>query len=72
MDFLDNKFLLVGCRDNTIKIIDINEQKIIKELTGHIERVLTVKKIIHPKYGEYIASLAEEEKIKLWGNKKTA
>ena len=44
--------IFVGCGDKTIKIVEIKNGLIIKSLTGHNNDVLSIKKIIHPKYGE--------------------
>ena len=60
-------YLFVGCKDNTIKLIDLNTNEIVNILKGHNKRILTIKKIIHPKYGEYLISQeADEGHIKLW------
>ena len=48
----NNKYLFIGCEDKTIKLIDLKNLKIIKNFTGHNSEVLSIKKIIHPKYGE--------------------
>ena len=66
--YLWNKeFLFVACKDCTIKVISLNESKIIKSLEGHENKVLTIKHIIHPKYGECLISQdAGCSVIKLW------
>ena len=65
----DNNYLFVGCKDKTIKMVEIKNGLIVKNLIGHNNIVLTVKKIFHPKYGECLISqnYAESE-IKLWIN----
>ena len=40
----DNKYIFVGCEDNTIKLVETNMNLIIKSLKGHNNKVLTVKK----------------------------
>ena len=67
----NNEYIFVGCEDNTIKIVDLNNNKIIrKELKGHKNVVLTIKKIVHFKYGECLISQCYENgEIKLWINK---
>ena len=63
----NNKYIFVGCDDKTIKLIQINNGKIIKELEGHINNVLSIKKFIHPKYGKCLLSQgAYKDSIKLW------
>ena len=60
-------YLFVGCYDCTIKLIELQKGKIITNLKGHKNRILTIKKIIHPKYGECLVSQdSEESEIKLW------
>ena len=67
----NNEYLFVGCEDKKIRIIEINKGVIIKNLIGHNNSILTIKKIIHPLYGESLISQAyESDKIKLWINKK--
>ena len=40
-------YLFVGCKD--IILIKLNESKILKNLKGHTNKVLTLKNFIHPK-----------------------
>ena len=61
--------MFVGCSDKTIKLIELNNGLIIKSLKNHDNSVITVKKIIHPKYGECLVSQnSGKSKIKLWKN----
>ena len=65
-----NEYLFVGCNDKTIKLIQLKKGIIIKDLIGHNNRVSTVKKIIHPIYGECIISQGKyNDQIKLWIHK---
>ena len=66
----NEEYILVGCYDKSIKLIDINKGIIIKNLINHTSRVLTIKKIFHPEYGECLISGGLDEKIKLWIVKK--
>ena len=52
----DNKYIFVGCSDKTIKVIDLKNLKIIKNIIGYSEFVLTIKKIFLPKYGQCLIS----------------
>ena len=66
----NNSYLFVGCKDNSIKLIDIKSGLIVKTLTGHNQTVLTIKKIKHSKYGECLISQGYmDDQIKLWINK---
>ena len=63
----NKKYLIMGCNDCTIKILDIEKETIIKELLVHLDVVKTIRKLIHPKYGECLLTQGKtEENIKLW------
>ena len=47
-------YLFVGWGDNKIRIINLKDELIISELSGHNNSVIDIKKIIHPFYGELI------------------
>ena len=67
---LNDNYCFVGSSDKTIKIIDLNNKKILKSLSAHNMSVLTIKKINHPKYGECLISQGfNEDNIKLWNIK---
>ena len=60
-------YLFVGCDDKSIKLIELKNGLIVKNLTGHNNEVITVKKIVHPYYGEILVSQnGGESKIKIW------
>ena len=63
----NDDYLFAGSGDNKIKLIDLNNSKIIRELSGHNQVVSTIKKIIHPKYGECLISHGLDSII-LWKN----
>ena len=64
---LNNDYLMVGCEDKTIKIIELKNGKIISSSIGHNNKVIEIKKIIHPKYGEcFISQGLAHDQIKLW------
>jgi WD40 repeat protein len=66
----NNNYLFVGCSDNNIKLIDLSNESIIKSLQGHNDVVLTIKKIIHPQYGEVLISQGTgDDQIKIWAYK---
>ena len=61
--------LFVGCNDKTIKLIDLKKKIVIKNLKFHNNEVVSIKKIIIPKYGECLVSQGyEKEQIKIWAN----
>ena len=63
----NNDYLFIWIQNNFIKLIDITTNKVIKAFPGH-KKVKTIKKIIHPHYGECLISMGDN-KIKLWVNK---
>ena len=63
----DNEYLFIGCDDKTIKLVNYNTGKIIKQFYGHNDRVISIKKIEHPQYGKCLLSQSEKVgPIKLW------
>ena len=63
----NNNYIIVGCYDGTIKIIELKSKKIIKSLLLHNNRVLTIKKLNHPKFGEcFLSQNADNSHIKVW------
>ena len=65
----NDNYLFIGCRDKTIKIVEIKNGLIVNNLSGHNNYVITIKKIFHPKYGECLISQNwKESDIQLWTN----
>ena len=61
----DSDYLFVGCHDNKIKLIELNNEKII-DIIGHKSYVLTIKKIYIPRFGECLISQGPlDDQIKL-------
>ena len=66
-----DEYYFIGCRDKTIKLINLEKKVIEKNLKGHDDRVVTIKNITHPIYGNCLISQnLEFGKIKLWTIKK--
>ena len=77
----NNNNLLVACRNKTIKLVildDNKDNKILDCLDGYNRAVSVIKKVIHPQYGEILISKETRDKnklldydgqIKLWINK---
>ena len=63
----NNDYLFIGTSDKAIKLVGIDDEKIINNLYGHNSEILTIKKIILNKYGECLISQANDQ-IKLWIN----
>ena len=62
--------MFVGSDDNTIKLIELKNGKVIMSLACYNNYVVTIKKIYHPKYGECLISQGlKNAQIKLWKNK---
>ena len=67
---IKENYLFVACEDKTLKLIEINEGKILTSLTDHNKEVITIKKIFHPKYGECLISQGYgDSPIIFWINK---
>ena len=66
----NKEYLFAGSDDHTIKLIELKNGKVIKNIEGHNNIVLTIKKIKHPKLGECLISKGfKEDQIKIWGKK---
>ena len=52
----NNEYLFLGCNDNSIKLLNLKNEMIVKELKGHNKEVISIKKLIHPKYGKCLIS----------------
>ena len=62
----NSDYLFVGCHDKNIKLIELNNGKII-DIIGHKKYVLTIKKINIPRYGDCLISQGPlDDQIKLW------
>ena len=66
----NSKYFIVAARENKIiKLIDI-EKKVISEIkSGHTEELISIKKILHPIFGESLLTASRDKKIKLWTTK---
>ena len=68
----NNDFIIVGCKDKIVRLVNIKEGKIIKLLaSNNFVSEKTIIKINHPYYGECLISQGFlYDNIKLWINKK--
>ena len=66
----NSNYLFGASEDRSMKLIDLKEGVFIKQLNFHYDMVCTIKKIIHPLYGECLISQGyRKDQIKLWINK---
>ena len=67
----NDEYIFVVCEEKEIKLVDINNGNITKNLSGHSKAVATIKKINIKNYGECLISQGmRDDQIRLWGNKK--
>ena len=67
----DNEHLLIGCGDKSIKIMELKNGAINANLNDFNNKVLCIKKIMHPLYGECLITQGyEKEQIKIFCKKK--
>ena len=63
----NNKYLFMGGVNNAIQLFELKNGEIINSFLVHEDIVKTIRKMIHPKYGECLVSQsAYQEDIKLW------
>ena len=63
----NEKYLLTCNIYGCIFVIDINQNKVISKFnTKESFGLISLKKLIHPKYGESILSVGRNDSIKLW------
>ena len=63
----NDQYIFVGCDDGAILLIDLNTGSNVKTLIGHEDSVLTIRKLVHPIYGQCLISKGVgNEQIKLW------
>ena len=66
----NENYLFGAGEDAKIKLIDLKAGVIINELKGHNKMVCSIKKIIHPKFGECLVSQGfRKDQILIWRNK---
>ena len=65
----NDNYAFVGCKDQTIKLIELKNGLLIKSYNNHKGRIISFKKIVEPNIGECLLSQGLDQKIKLWINK---
>ena len=66
----NDKYLFVGNNQKAIILLDLKNYKVIKQFQCNNGSILTIKKIVHSKYGECLISLGTKGAIQLWIIKK--
>ena len=64
--FWNEQYIACTGRDKKIKIVDINEGKIVRLITGHEKETISVQKISSPKFGDCLVSHGKDGLIKVW------
>ena len=65
--FWDDNYLLVGCSDKKILLVNLEKKLVIRNIKGQEDNALTMFKINHPKYGECLITQGMgEDHIKLY------
>ena len=62
----NDNYAFVGCKDQTIKLIELKNGLLIKSYNNHKGRIISFKKIVEPSIGECLLSQGLDQKIKLW------
>ena len=52
----NNEYLFIGCSDNTIKLIELFNGLVLRNIEIGKDSIITIKKIYHPFYGECLIS----------------
>ena len=67
MALFSENYLIIGCLDKTLKLVELSEGKIITSIIGHKNWICTIRIINHNKYGKCLISQGRRnDKIKLW------
>ena len=64
--FWNEQYIACTGRDKKIKIVDINEGKIVRLITGHEKETISVQKINIPKFGDCLVSHGKDGLLKVW------
>ena len=66
ISLFNDKYLLVGCLDNSIKLIELDKNIIIHSFNEHTKKVCSIKTINLPKIGKCFLSHGYDDQILLW------
>jgi WD40 repeat protein len=63
---INNKYLIIGSWDKEVKIIDIDEDKIVRKLKEHTSYVMGIKALKDKNNCQYFVSYGGDNRINLW------
>ena len=63
---INNKYLIIGSNDKNIKLFDINNEILIKDIKKHSSNILGIKPIIDKNNNKYFVSYGSDNNIYLW------
>ena len=70
MSLWNQKYIIVASSDKSFKILDLEKGELVSSVSGqHNNSMCSVKKIMHPLYGESLLTGSIDGTIKLWINK---
>ena len=62
----NENYIFVGCKDQSIKLLELKNGLLIKNLKGHNGRIISFKKMVLPNNKECLLSQGLDGTIKLW------
>ena len=66
----NQKYIIAAASDKSFKILEIDKEELVSSVSGqHYNSLCSIKKIIHPLYGEGLLTGSIDGTIKLWINK---
>ena len=66
----NQKYIIAAASDKSFKILDLEKGELVGSVSGqHLNSLCSVKKVIHPLYGESLLSGSIDGTIRLWINK---
>jgi len=63
---INNIYLIIGSNDQNIKIFDINNGKLIRDIKKHSSYILGIKPVIDINNNKYFVSYGNDKNIYLW------
>ena len=67
---VNNKYLVIGCQDKNIKILDIEKKCLIKNYNKHTSTIIGIKSVKDKNGNDFIVSYGQDNNIYLWSFKK--